>query len=135
VTRDAPAAVAALVLGLAAGVGATGCTGALYSRRDVTAGQPLAARESVVTAGTKAEVLAVLGPPGEVLPLAEGDLFIYRLRSSRWRVFDLHTGLVGAPRLSLYADLEGSDRDEALSVRFDREGRVLDVATTRGRAP
>jgi outer membrane protein assembly factor BamE (lipoprotein component of BamABCDE complex) len=108
-----------------------GCSGALYSRREVTTGQPRAEHRADVAVGSsKAEVLATLGPPGEVLPLAGGDLFVYRLRRSRWRTFDLNTGLVGWPRMSLFADLQGGNRDDALTVRFDTTGRVVDVASS-----
>ena len=121
-----------LVLAVAA-LEASACTGALYSTGEVRAGQPCAERHfTTLGALTKAEVLAVLGPPGEVLPLVSGDLFVYRLRARSWRTIDLNTGLVGTPGLSLYADLEGRNTDEALTVRFDREGRVVDVASNGG---
>lgn len=121
-----------LVLGLPGAL--AGCTGALWSTTAWRSGPERAAAPlPAAPPSTKAEVLALLGPPSEIRPLEGGDLFLYRLQRSRREVFDVNTRLLGVGGVSLYADIEGEVVDQVLYVRFDSRGRVLDYTSTRPR--
>ncbi len=117
------------------------CSGAIYSKFDFRTGQPaqdgtlaasLSARvpdaDSPGARGaepvSKATVLSVLGPPGEVLPLAAGDVFVYRLRLTDVDVINLNTSIFTGIIVPIYARIDGRQRDRVLSVQFDASGRV-----------
>jgi hypothetical protein len=76
----------------------------------------------------KADVLAALGPPGEVLPLVDGDVFVYRLRLTDVEFLNLNTGIFTGVFVPVYARLEGRQRDDALFVQFDAAGRLTAVS-------
>jgi hypothetical protein len=131
--RRAVRSVARVVV-VAALAGLAGCTGALWSTSAWRSGPERAAEPvPAVMSGTKAEVLARLGPPSEIRPLEGGDLFLYRLQRARREVLDINTQLLGIGGVSLYADIQGEVVDQVLYVRFDRTGRVLDFTATRQR--
>ncbi len=81
---------------------------------------------------TKAEILASLGPPEEVVPLAGGDIFVYRLRNVATDVFQLNSGMFGAGSLPIYARVSGRRVDQVVFVRFDRLGQVVDISSSGG---
>jgi len=129
------AALVALALQL------TGCSGALYSEFDFRTGQPVrngslaaawaAGAPDAATAGapaSKAAVLAALGPPGEVLPLDNGDVFVYRLRLTDVDVLNLNTSIFTGIVVPIYARIEGRQRDDVLYVQFNAAGRVTAVS-------
>ncbi|MHC5210510.1 MAG: hypothetical protein ACYTG2_07325 [Planctomycetota bacterium] len=131
--RGASRAGRAIVL-LCLTLGLGGCTGVLWSTSTWRSGPERAARPVVgELPGTKAEVLARLGPPSEIRPLEGGDLFLYRLQRARREILDLNTAFLGVGGMSLYADIQGEVVDQVLYVRFDSAGRVLDFTATRPR--
>jgi hypothetical protein len=108
----------------------TACGNAFYSRTQARAGQALdldGARPA-----TKAEALALLGPPLESLPGQHGDLFVWRLRRTDVRSFNLNTGWFTGVAVPLYADVDGARRDVVLYLAFDAEGRVIERAVSGG---
>jgi hypothetical protein len=110
-----------------------GCTGALWTTSSFRSGAParggsLAETLSGSGAVAKADVLAALGPPGEVLPLAAGDVFVYRVRRSDVDVLNLNTSILTGVFVPIYARIAGSQADDILYVMFDDAGRVRDVA-------
>ncbi|MGQ0553901.1 MAG: hypothetical protein ACT4PU_11865 [Planctomycetota bacterium] len=120
---------AALVLGAALLL--PGCGAALYSQTRFDAGQDPAEIESLLATapqlGTKREVLTQLGAPQEIVALADGELFVYRLRHTALDILNVHSGLVGLPRFPIYLDVRGRQTDGLLLLRFDRQGRLLDA--------
>ena len=77
---------------------------------------------------TQAEALLRFGPPGEVLGLVNGDVFVYRWREIEFDALNLHSGFVTPVALPLYGRLDGDQRDRSLMLSFDREGRLRHAA-------
>lgn len=105
---------------------ACACGNAVYSRTHVSAGQP--PDLSGPPPATKAEALARLGPPLEVLPGQQGDLFVWRLRRSDVRSWNLNTGWLGVMGVPIYADIDAGRHDVVLLLAFDAQGRVVERA-------
>jgi len=108
------------------------CGNALYSRTQARAGQALNLDGALPA--TKAEALALLGPPLEALPSRQGDLFVWRLRRTDVRSWNLNTGWFTGVGVPLYADVDGRRSDVVLVLAFDGEGRVTERAVG-GAAP
>ncbi len=106
------------------------CGNALYSRTQVRAGTP--AELDGPRPATKAEALALLGPPLEVLPGQHGDLFVWRLRRTDVTSLSLNTGWFTGVGVPLYADVDGLRRDVVLYLGFDAQGRVVERAVGGG---
>jgi hypothetical protein len=76
---------------------------------------------------TKAEVLAMLGPPIQVIGQEDGDIFVYRRDARDSRVLHLNPSMVSlgvaAPPIPIYYNSRTSGRDDTLMIFFDAEGR------------
>ncbi|MGQ0553900.1 MAG: hypothetical protein ACT4PU_11860 [Planctomycetota bacterium] len=82
----------------------------------------------VVGRTTKAEALALLGPPVSVRRQTDGEIFLYRqdeLRGSR---------LLLVPLLPIYERSIGSQRSDLLMLLFDGAGLLAAVGEQRGLA-
>ena len=111
-----------------------GCGPTFYQEVNVRAGDPppLSALDERLLGRSKGEVLAALGPPGRVLPLPAGDVFVYRRRSVDLSILQVNSGFFLPVGLPLYGEREGDRRDEAVMIFFDRQGRVDDTALGAG---
>lgn len=110
-----------------------GCAEAIYSRssfrshdaytdadyaryQDALGSQPL----------SKADVLATLGPPLQVVYQESGDVFVYRRRALDVSVVNLNPGMISGfgPTLPIpiYFNSETSGRNDTLMVFFDENG-------------
>lgn len=106
---------------------ASGCSTVVYERTSLRAGE-LPGHAVPRTGASKAEVLATLGAPLEVLPRPGGDLFVYRVRRTDVVAVNVNTGMLVALALPLYSHTSGERRDALVHVYFDRAGRVEHVA-------
>lgn len=100
----------------------TGCT---ISHR--TSGRPLPEQVDRLKVGTttKAEALAVLGPPVSVRRQFDGDLLFYRRDSMRsWQILLF-------PLAPLYAHWEGEATSDIMALLFDRDGVLAGVGVSR----
>jgi hypothetical protein len=82
------------------------------------------------TAGpvSKAEVLATLGPPIQVIGQDTGEVFVYRRLARDTRTINLNPAMVNlfgpTVPIPIYYDRQTSGRDDTLMVFFDSQGRV-----------
>lgn len=107
------------------------CSPSIYTDARYRAGQAsLVTRELPGSGWSKAEVLASMGAPGEVLPQPDGDVFLYRLRRVDQRIWNIDTRYVAPVGMPLYVDREGDRFDRTLFVLFDREGVVTHTAVS-----
>lgn len=135
----------ALLLGAAL---STGCAGAIYSidsyrTHDAYTEASLGEFVKLRAEGpvTKADVLATLGPPIDVISQDAGEIFVYRRQARDTRSIDINPGKVAVffsgPSVPLYFDSDTSGRDDTLMVFFDSQGRLrgdcvnLGIANTR----
>lgn len=112
-----------------------GCGATVYTDVAYTSGQrstPKAGRDLPAAGDEKAAVLARLGPPGEVLPTATGDVFVYRLREIDRQLVQLNAGLFVPLAVPLWARGTGLRADEVLFVFFDAGGIVRHLASSYG---
>jgi len=79
----------------------------------------------------KAEVLATLGPPIQVIGRDTGEIFVYRRLARDTRTINLNPSMVNlfipavpAVPIPIYFDSQTSGRDDTLMVFFDSQGRV-----------
>jgi hypothetical protein len=77
----------------------------------------------------KADVLAVLGAPGEVIAQAGGDIFVYRMRQADLQILNLNPAIIIGVGVPVFASLEGLRVDDVLFIHFDGTGRVRDVSS------
>lgn len=88
-------------------------------------GLPPDASALVVGRTTKAEALALLGPPHVVRRQFDGDLLV-------WRADRAHSErLLLVPFVPLYEDFEGEARTDLLALLFDRSGVLAGVGQRR----
>lgn len=77
---------------------------------------------------SKAEVLATLGPPIQVIGQDTGEVFVYRRLARDTRTINLNPAMVNlfgpAVPIPIYFDSQTSGRDDTLMVFFDSQGRV-----------
>ncbi len=74
---------------------------------------------------TKAEALALLGPPHVVRRQFDGDLLV-------WRADRAHVErLLLVPYVPLYETVDGASRTELLALLFDRDGVLAGVGEDR----
>ena len=77
---------------------------------------------------SKAEVLATLGPPIQVIGQDAGEVFVYRRLARDTSTINLNPSMVSlfgpTPPIPIYFDSRTSGRDDTLMVFFDSEGRV-----------
>ncbi len=77
---------------------------------------------------SKAEVLATLGPPIDVIGQDQGEIFVYRRLARDTRTINLNPSMVNlfgpAPPIPIYFDSRTSGRDDTLMVFFDSQGQV-----------
>ena len=129
-SRPSPVRIAAGLLGLLLVLPA--CSGALFSRTRASAGQPRAGTLDGTgrLPADKAEALAAWGPPAQVVPQFEGDVFVYRLQRVDQEVINLNTGFIAPVAVPVWARLTGLWTELRLYARFDREGRLVEIAST-----
>jgi hypothetical protein len=76
----------------------------------------------------KAEVLATLGPPLQVIRQESGDVFVYRRQAVDVSIINLNPGMVSVfgptVPVPLYFDSTTSGRSDTLMVFFDAHGRM-----------
>lgn len=109
--------------------GCPGCSPSFYTEVRYRSGVE---SPGVPAPGTsKASVLASHGPPLEVLPLPNGDLFVYRVRRVDQRIWNVDTRQLSPLAVPLYVDALGERRDDSLMVFFDRQGKVTVAAVQR----
>jgi hypothetical protein len=76
----------------------------------------------------KAEVLATLGPPLQVIGRDTGEIFVYRRLARDTRTLNLNPSMVNyfapTPPIPIYFDSQTSGRDDTLMVFFDSQGKV-----------
>ena len=90
---------------------------------------------------SKAEVLATLGPPIQVIGQDTGEVFVYRRLARDTSTININPSMVSlfgpAPPIPIYFDSRTSGRDDTLMVFFDsqgwvqREGVNLGIGDTR----
>lgn len=111
----------------------TGCTGALFSHMSFRSGPSAAASHGKAPTTpmrlTKADVLARFGAPGDVIPQAGGDIFVYRLRQADLEVLNLNPAIVLGLGFTLYAQFDGLQVADVLYVHFDQDGHVRDISS------
>ena len=77
---------------------------------------------------SKAEVLATLGPPIQVIGQDTGEVFVYRRLARDTRTINLNPAMVNlfgpTVPIPIYYDSQTSGRDDTLMVFFDSQGRV-----------
>ncbi len=77
---------------------------------------------------SKAEVLATLGPPIQVIGQDTGEVFVYRRLARDTRTINLNPAMVNlfgpTVPIPIYYDSQTSGRDDTLMVFFDAQGRV-----------
>lgn len=112
--------------------GTPGCSAVVFEQRRLDAGA-LPRLDGLAPGTSKAEVLARLGAPLEVLPRAGGDLFVYRLRHVDVDAVNLNTALYLPVFVPLYSHTSGERRSEVVHVAFDEQGRLEHVARREGR--
>ncbi len=120
---------------VAVALACAGCSGALVSRIRYEEGHAPAVRSldgAVQRAADKAAVLERLGPPVEILPQADGDIFVYRLSRTEMDVINVNASIFTGIVLPFYADVDGTQTDQVVYVFFDSKGRVRDVSMRRG---
>jgi len=83
---------------------------------------PDALPEFVIGRTTKAEALALLGPPQVVRRQFDGDLHVWRRTESRT------TSLLLVPFVPLYRRTEGDARNDMIALLFDPQGVLSGVA-------
>ena len=76
---------------------------------------------------SKAEVLATLGPPIQVIGRDTGEIFVYRRLARDTRTINLNPSMVNyfvgpTPPIPLYFDSQTSGRNDTLMVFFDSQG-------------
>ncbi len=89
----------------------------------------------------KADVLATLGPPIDVISQDAGEIFVYRRQARDTRTINVNPSIVGlfgpTPPIPIYFVSETSGRDDTLMVFFDSQGQLrgdcvnLGIANTR----
>lgn len=112
-----PALAAALLLGVLAG-----CINSESARGVEPLWEELGPEAFVRGRTTRAEVLERLGPPSQVLDLAEGTAFYYLLETTHAR------GVI----LLVYNDRGERTRYSRAVFFFDGEGTLTDFALSRG---
>ncbi|MHC4846042.1 MAG: hypothetical protein ACYTCU_07755, partial [Planctomycetota bacterium] len=119
-------------LALAAALGSTGCTGALFSHMTFRSGPEAGTYESGVAQApmrlTKPDVLARFGAPSDVIPQAGGDIFVYRLRQADLEVLNLNPAIVLGFGFTVYAQVQGVKVADVLYIHFDETGQVRDIS-------
>jgi len=90
---------------------------------------------------SKAEVLATLGPPIQVIGQDTGEVFVYRRLARDTSTININPSMISlfgpAPPIPIYFDSRTSGRDDTLMVFFDaqgwvqREGVNLGIGDTR----
>lgn len=130
---SAPTTLLAMLAALALGL--PGCGQAVFSRISSSAGQPDVRSAPTPTNGgwDKTRVLAELGPPAEVLPLLNGDVFVYRLETVDQRILQFETGSFAAANMVVYSDFNGWRSDYTLMCLFDEAGQLSQVSSSHGR--
>ena len=77
---------------------------------------------------SKAEVLATLGPPIQVIGQDTGEVFVYRRLARDTRTINLNPAMVtvwiSLPSIPIYFNRNTSGRDDTLMVFFDSQGQV-----------
>ncbi len=77
---------------------------------------------------SKAEVLATLGPPIQVIGQDTGEVFVYRRLARDTRTINLNPAMVNlfgpTVPIPIYYNSQTSGRDDTLMVFFDSQGRV-----------
>lgn len=78
---------------------------------------------------TKADVLAVLGPPIRVIGQGGGDVFVYQRLARDTFIVNVNPSFVPyfgpAPPIPLYFGSFSEGRNDVMMVFFDAEGRVV----------
>jgi hypothetical protein len=120
-------------LALSAALCSTGCTGALLSHMSFRSGPAAGTYQGGAAQPpmrlTKADVLSRFGAPGDVIPQAGGDIFVYRLRQADLEVLNLNPAIVLGLGFTLYAQVEGVRVADVLYIHFDEDGRVRDISS------
>jgi len=127
--------MALLVMAVSLALGLPGCGQAIFSRLSSSAGQPDVRSAPTPTNGgwDKTRVLAELGPPAEVLPLLNGDVFVYRLETVDQRILQFETGSLAAANMVVYSEFNGWRSDYTLMCLFDETGKLSQVSSSHGR--
>ena len=128
------------ILVVAGGLAGTGCSSSLFSivtfrgRRGFDeAALVQVARRKTQGPASKAQVLAALGPPVEVLVQSDGEVFVYRRHARDAATLSLTPGAVlPAPSIPIYYASEVSGRDDLVMVFFDANGRVRGISARSG---
>ena len=92
-----------------------------------TSGQPMSFEQPELEIGltTKAEALAILGPPRSIRRQFDGDLFFYSLDD------DSSARLLLIPFVPLYSRTRGTSRRDSLALLFDKHGVLSGVGVQR----
>jgi|GEM_PF-2905867 len=116
-------------------LGLPGCGQAVFSRISSSAGQPDVRSAPTPTNGgwDKTRVLDELGPPVEVLPLLNGDVFVYRVQTVDQRILQFETGSFAAANMVVYSEFNGWRSDYTLMCLFDEAGQLSQVTSSHGR--
>jgi outer membrane protein assembly factor BamE (lipoprotein component of BamABCDE complex) len=79
---------------------------------------------------TRAEVLAIFGPPDRILRQTSGDVFVYRFERRNSTSFTLEEPVI--TNLQIFSWSKVQEKSDLLTVFFDREGRVTGFGHRRG---
>ena len=80
----------------------------------------------VVGTSTKADALALLGPPHVVRRQFDGDLYLWINRRSH------SEGYLLIPFIPVYSSTEGESRDDIIALLFDHRGRLAGLGRQDG---
>lgn len=115
-----------------------GCAPTFFTDVEYSSGQrrvPRAGAGPLRPGDDKARVIELLGPPGEVLPHADGDVFTWRLRHIDLELLQLNAGLVTSVPVPLWVRSDARRLDDTVMVFFDRDGRVSHLAASASALP
>jgi outer membrane protein assembly factor BamE (lipoprotein component of BamABCDE complex) len=79
---------------------------------------------------TRAEVLAIFGPPDRILRQTTGDVFVYRFERRNSTSFTLEEPIV--TDMEIFSWNKVQEKSDQLTVFFDREGIVTGFGYRRG---
>ena len=111
-----------------------GCANAFYTRSRTSNGQQVVSAPAKILrpGATKLEVLALLGPPADVLALPEGDLFIYSLELVDLDIFALQNP--NGISVPVFQYEQGLAQEFSVFCWFDSRGLLVDSSRAIARS-
>lgn len=124
----------------------TGCAEALFSRVTMRTHAAYSDRDFARFGETckegssrKSDIMAVLGPPNQVLAQDRGDVFVYRRSASDTNVVNLNPSMVSGfgptVPVPIYFRSNRSGREDSLMLFFDEQGVFVGESLVQGIDP